>query len=360
MQPRFAITLLALSCIGAIAPALVAGPLSPPPGPPSSTHKTLTQIEPRTPVQSLAGSGSALHVIDQPGSYYLTGNITGVAGKHGISIRADNVTLDLNGFSLIGVPGSGSGITQEEIGRKNCHIRNGAAKGWGEDGFNGGNLSNSVLSDLIASNNGRAGMNAGTNCIVYHCVADANAFGISVYISTAVIECKAHQNAGEGLRGTGGASFLRCLTRENGIGIRVIDPDGATEIVESSCLSDGTGISSPGETHVSRCTVNLCAGDGIVVGGRSIVSDSLCRGNGTAAASGAGIRCTGSGTRIEGNNMVGNDVGVVVTSSASLVVRNSFNGNAVRDSIVAGNSVGPFITSATIGTNTNPHANYAF
>src|SRR3954451_24121391 len=43
--------------------------------------------EPCIPVQSLPGNGSALYVISQPGSYYLTGDIAGVAGKNGIEIR---------------------------------------------------------------------------------------------------------------------------------------------------------------------------------------------------------------------------------------------------------------------------------
>ena len=48
--------------------------------------------------------------ITQPGSYYLTSNVTGVAGKAGIEVTAPNVTIDLRGFELLGVPGSLAGI----------------------------------------------------------------------------------------------------------------------------------------------------------------------------------------------------------------------------------------------------------
>jgi hypothetical protein len=68
----------------------VAGPLSPPGGPVASTYKTLSEVEPRTAV-SLAntpGDADSLFKITQPGSYYLTGNIVGVAGKHGVEIAA--------------------------------------------------------------------------------------------------------------------------------------------------------------------------------------------------------------------------------------------------------------------------------
>src|SRR4051812_10008933 len=72
-------------------------------GPPAPTMKSLDQVEARTIVNAVntPGDGSNTFVISQPGSYYLTGNITGAAGKHGISVQADDVTLDLNGFALI-------------------------------------------------------------------------------------------------------------------------------------------------------------------------------------------------------------------------------------------------------------------
>src|SRR5947209_6383814 len=73
-----------------------------PPGPPAPSMKTLAQIEPRTPISALPFSISA------PGSYYLTTNLTGIT--NGISITADNVTLDLGGFSIISGGNAGKGI----------------------------------------------------------------------------------------------------------------------------------------------------------------------------------------------------------------------------------------------------------
>ena len=99
----------ALATLGLALGAARAGSLDPTPGPVTSTMKPLDQVEPRTPVQTLAGSGTAIHVISQSGSYYLTGNITALAsGKDGIEIAADNVTLDLMGYAVIG-PGKGIG-----------------------------------------------------------------------------------------------------------------------------------------------------------------------------------------------------------------------------------------------------------
>src|SRR4029434_7246959 len=83
--------------------AFCQGPLTPP-GVPAPTMKTLDQIEARTP---LAG-GSTPIIVSQPGSYYLTGNVTISTTDHGITIAGvvKNVTIDLNGFTLAG-PGSG-------------------------------------------------------------------------------------------------------------------------------------------------------------------------------------------------------------------------------------------------------------
>src|SRR5687767_7622300 len=82
----------------------VAGPLDPPDGPITSTYKTLTEVEPRIAVnaQNTPGDANSLFRITQPGSYYLTGNITGVPNKNGVYIFGHRVTLDLNGFTVDG------------------------------------------------------------------------------------------------------------------------------------------------------------------------------------------------------------------------------------------------------------------
>ena len=58
-----------------------AGDLDPPVGPVAPTPGP----EPRTPVNATNTPGDATSVyrITAPGSYYLTGNLAGVAGKHG-------------------------------------------------------------------------------------------------------------------------------------------------------------------------------------------------------------------------------------------------------------------------------------
>jgi hypothetical protein len=96
-----------------------AGPLSPPAGPVQSTMKTLEQIEPRVCINDLPGSATASHTISRAGNYYLRADVNGKVGLDGIEIdyasfppgSSAEVTIDLNGYSLIGVPGSGNGIS---------------------------------------------------------------------------------------------------------------------------------------------------------------------------------------------------------------------------------------------------------
>ena len=102
-----------------------------PPGPPGPTMKSLGQIEPRTPIAALP------FTIANPGSYYLTGNLTGVAGTNGITVASGDVTLDLNGFALLGVSNSMSGIQVASASSActNVAIRNGTVRGWGGAGW---------------------------------------------------------------------------------------------------------------------------------------------------------------------------------------------------------------------------------
>ncbi len=76
-------------------PTLLAQGSLTPPGAPAPTMKALDQVEPRTIVNDTNTPGNASNVfrITAPGSYYLTGNVTGVSGKSAIEIASSHVTL---------------------------------------------------------------------------------------------------------------------------------------------------------------------------------------------------------------------------------------------------------------------------
>jgi len=148
-----------------------AGSLTPP-GAPAPTMKTLAEVEPRTPISSIPIT------ISEFGSYYLTGNLTGLPGTNGITIISDSVTIDLNGFALIGVPGSTRGIeiplipTAVRIG--NVSIRNGTVRDWGLDGIYCPTASNSLIQAVRVAYNGADGLWVGRGCRIADSVFTRN------------------------------------------------------------------------------------------------------------------------------------------------------------------------------------------
>src|SRR5256885_9980710 len=94
-----------------------------PPGPPAPTMKSLDQIEARTPI------ASAPFTITNPGSYYLTTNLT-VSSGNMITIATNGVTLDLNGFSLRSTAASATGYgILLNSGLRNITLANGFIQG---------------------------------------------------------------------------------------------------------------------------------------------------------------------------------------------------------------------------------------
>ena len=94
-----------------------------PPGAPAETMKTLDQIEARTPISS------APFPISNPGSYYLTANLT-VSGGDAITITANGVTLDLRGFTIASTAPSATGYgVRVNSGLSDITIYNGHIRG---------------------------------------------------------------------------------------------------------------------------------------------------------------------------------------------------------------------------------------
>lgn len=162
--------ILSLFTIITIASAFAQGSLTPP-GAPAQTMKSLDQVQPRTPI-AFGGFG-----ISVPGSYYLTTNLVGFVGAPGINIICDNVTIDLNGFILQGVPGSTSGI-HITGSHTNIVVHNGIITGWGNNGIDWNYPSappqNVVLEHLSVSANGISGIVTANGYVVSNCTIENN------------------------------------------------------------------------------------------------------------------------------------------------------------------------------------------
>jgi parallel beta-helix repeat protein len=331
--------------------ALAQGSLTPP-GPPGPTMKTLTQVEPRTPITNLPCT------ISQAGSYYLVSNVTGVAAQSGITISADDVALDLNGFVLRGVAGSRHGIYVSGA-RRNITVRNGNVREWGWRGVEAATAHNSQLVELNVYSNGWAmnytGLGIGNNSVVRECVAEANAYhGVITGEGCTLRGCAAAENGVDGLHAGGGNSMGACTARGNGsdgisLGVGSSASDCAAQnngaygfIAESACAiarcsaisNSSDGIAAVGGSAIDGCAASYNTGDGIQVSYDCRVTGNACAGNGTA-----GIHVTGSDNRIEGNSATDNGLGLDIDAANNYVAENTVRGNADNYAIAAGNQL---------------------
>jgi len=119
-------TLIALALAFSLQPlAMHAQGSLTPSGPPAPVMKSLDQIEPRTPI------ASAPFTITQPGSYYLTTNLNVTSGN-AITINANQVTLDLNGYTISSVEAAPTGVgilLANPAGSSDITLRNGHITG---------------------------------------------------------------------------------------------------------------------------------------------------------------------------------------------------------------------------------------
>ncbi len=314
-------------------------------GAPAPSMKTLGQVQPRIPISNLPVT------ISQAGSYYLTRNLTGVAGTNGITISASDVTIDLNGFALIGVPGSQEGVWVS--GQQHfITISNGVVRSWGWNGVNTIRAPDSMLVGLRVFTNGWGGpfyngLKIGKSSLVKECVIWANRCdGIITDKGCVVSECTSRDNGDDGIVVDEGSTVSECTTRRNGdVGIYAYA--GSTISRCTSCDNQGDGIFASYGSTIKGCTAYANSGDGIEVGSYCRVLGNTCHFDGFFA-DGAGIRVASSDNRIEGNNVTGSDRGIDVDASGNLIVCNSARENTNEYDIVSGNAVGP-ITNTPVG-----------
>lgn len=380
--------------LAALAPLLgaaaIAGPITPPLGPVAPTGKTTQEVfdkvaavESRIAINATntPGDADSLFKITQPGSYYLTGNITGVVGKHGIEIVASGVTIDLNGFDLVGLPGMGAfdGVSVTVTGLTNIAIVNGSVRDWGDEGVDLLTFAavSSRVDNVRASGNAGNGLRIGNGCAVTNCVAYNNASnGINAGSGCTLKDCVAYSNAINGLFVGQGCTLTSCtanLNTSDGI-----DADVGSTIVHCTAFSNGgNGIDASSGSTVTDCTVRGNSLSGILCFSNCVVRNNTCDGNGAGTGDGAGILVTGSDSRIEGNNCADADRGIDVSTAGNIIIRNTCSGNTTDWVIAANNIYGPIVdrrlsppTTTTPAVNgpsaagtlvsTDPNANFTY
>jgi parallel beta-helix repeat protein len=380
MQPRIPLFLVASFAFASQVSSQ--GNLTPP-GAPSPSMKSLDQLElGRMPIDSVHTPGNSTNnfIVNQPGSYYLTADVTGVSGKNGIMINSDNVTIDLRGFSLLGATGTLTGILNGGTFR-NITVQHGAVRNWDTAGINlNSGFVNSLL-DLHVTTNGTAtggyGIAGGTDCLIADCVSRANfdanitalgnaniirclasvsstGRGISTLSAATVQDCTTHDNAQENIFVDGGSTVTNC-TANSSAGR---DGINAFASVVSHCIATSNNQNGINVTQgtVEGCTANSNGQSGIVLNGGSVVF-STAQGNGadgidvTALFSQRVSGCTALSNSQSGIHLSGSGVveecqcdfnlinGILVDSNGAGTIRNnSCNENGSSNQIV-GNAI---------------------
>jgi Right handed beta helix region len=290
LDRRLLLGVAGIAGIAAINRVARSGSLNPPPGPVSPTMKSLDEVEARTPVQSLAGDSSTLYIISQPGSYYLTGNVTGVSGQNGIVVTVANVSIDLNGFALIGVSGSTNAIHASSTANS-LTVRNGSISTWGGAGVDAGVAFQVRIEGLMVDHCAGGGMSigqrsfvrncgvhlcsgfgiaTGNTCRVVECIVDntlAGGDGISCDYASVIQDCSASENAGSGFYASGsGVLIVGCKASFNTLDGVTINSSFAEVIDTVATLNSANGIhSTSGNGRIDHCSANRNSLIGIVV-----------------------------------------------------------------------------------------------
>jgi hypothetical protein len=335
MRTRLSRALVAVLALAAASNG-ASGPLDPPASPGGRPGP-----EARTAINSVntPGDDEAFFVITQPGSYYLTRNITnGVLNStwNGIVVEASNVTIDLNGFAVDGFTGlvipagaqqtqglapppPTTGVLASGPFRTGISVVNGVVRDWTNGGVNltsvdgcvleriraednGGRVicvgDSSVVTRCTAMENGGDGIAVGNDSVIEKCVSSANeGSGFSVAGDSVITHCTANANAFTGILTTGGCVITECAASENGF--QGINAQSGSTVIRNTCNDNATGI---------RVTVN-CRVDSNLVHNN---------GAGFATASGGSLivrnRATGNTQDHYGQVAVGNDLGTIMTT----------------------------------------------
>jgi hypothetical protein len=175
-------------------------------------------------------------ILTEPGSYILTGNLT-VPDENtiGIDFAAKGISLDLNGFSVLGptvcttTEGMGSTISCSPTGtgigvrlaRTKARVHGGFVSGHGDRGIGSfGDHGEFRIEDLVVSSNGQVGVfiDASPNSTVRNVTSTMNgAAGILVSAGSMVVACESSSNGGDGIFAPTASSLVRdSVARLNG------------------------------------------------------------------------------------------------------------------------------------------------
>lgn len=248
--------------------------------------------------------------ITNSGDYYITSNL---AGPGGITIRANNVTIDLHGFALTGEKPTNSGIYLP-ASVTNIVVRNGSIRGWNGHGIYAETVNCVKALHLDISSNAFMGMNLGDNCRIDSCtVHDNGTTGILTGTNAFITNTLIRSNLGDGLH--------------TGAKARVLN--------SSSIANRGSGIIVGGASVVSNCAASQNQQSGIFVNQRGcrIIGNTCVSNNATVFHTAAGIYIFDNNNRIESNRLTDNgnaDIFAAPGYTNNMIVSNSVSSGSEK------------------------------
>jgi len=294
---------LALIIVVALAATVSAGSLTPAMGP-SSTMKTLQQVEPRKPIHS----DDTPVLLSQAGSYYLTSNLyaRAINQPHIIEIFGNNITVDLNGFTVEGLSQVGQATDGIFATGNNITIKNGLVRNCRDNGIEASAGTNLHIYNVQTNNNESGGIIAGSGAIIRDCIAMHNGTGIAAEKDGVVIGCAASYNSATGIN-----TSLGCVVKNNSANYNLNGIIARGGIVKNN-------VANRNDTH------------GIKVYENAHVIENNCNYNGENSELGCGIVVSGRYGRIEANTVTRNDIGIKADGNgvtANLIVKNHAQSN---------------------------------
>ena len=352
--------ILSATCLIILAGNIFAGDLEPVAAP-ASTMKTLDEVEPRIPIP---GSDTSVgqFTISQSGSYYLTGDR--LCSDTGIRIEANDVTVDLMGYTLTG---SGASYGVHIYSGGNVEVRNGTVRGF-QNGILQSNVSyyNCRAINITAESNTINGIYIyGRDCRIENCaifnngvsVADTYVYGIYAGANGRVLGNRVFKNGSQ----ASGHYYVVGIYANYGCDIsnNVINDNGASSTDSSKVF----GIRAGAQCTISENQIvsnGSSAEDtvyGIYAGSDCVIRDNLCQSNGD----GAGTTVYGMQV-IDSCNVTGNSINSNAYNACSFVYglycgtgciisANTVNGNGIyadedvwgiytmNDCVITGNTV---------------------
>lgn len=272
--------------------------------------------------------------------------------------------------------------------RKNLCVRNGILTGWGFGAVSAGlNMNGAIFEDLRVTGNVTAvAIAVGDGALVRRCVINGNGngnslpalllgtgstmtdstvfgnlgIGIQTYSRCNVLNTSASANIFDGISAGSDSTVAHCTASGNGRD-GILANTGAS-VIDCTMSGNDTGLVAAGGNTISRCLVYSSIKSGISIGYACQVTGCTVAGNnGNSTANQAGLKVTGSGSRIDSNHFANNNfAGLIATGtgvSGNIIIRNTFFG--AQSIIDPSNITGPGIVMSSGGTitNTNPWAN---